>query len=55
MGEVMTGPGAAQRRTSALAVKDLPDGREAVVYPLAPGTVRLVVGEPAAPIYDDAW
>lgn len=55
MGEVLTGHRASERRTDALAIKDLPDGREATVYWLATGTVRLVVGEPDAPFYDDAW
>lgn len=42
-------------REGALAQSLLPDGREVVIYPLIFGTVRLVVGQPDAPFYEDAW
>lgn len=54
MTEILTGRRAAEFREGSLAVKGYPD-REAVVYPLVTGTVRLVVGEPGSPFYDDAW
>lgn len=33
----------------------LPDGREAVVYPLTFGRARIVVGEEGSQIYEDSW
>lgn len=42
-------------RPDALAEQLLPDGREAVIYPLTFGRARLVVGPPGSAFYDDAW
>lgn len=42
-------------RYAAIAERMLPDGRELVVYPLAFGRARLVVGPPNVEWYDDSW
>jgi len=42
-------------RQTAYDERILPDGREAVVYPLTFGRARLVVGPADKDFYDDAW
>jgi hypothetical protein len=41
--------------TGCIAKKRLPDGREAIVWPLTFDRARLSVGEPNATAYDDGW
>ena len=41
-------------RSGTLGQRILPDGREAVLYPMI-YNVRLCVGEPGAMTYDNAW
>ena len=41
-------------REGALYQRELPDGRELVVYPMLFND-RIVVGLPDAPTYDDGW
>lgn len=42
-------------REGAIAERMLSDGHELVVYPLTFGRARLVIGQPNADWYEDAW
>ena len=35
--------------------RDLPDGRAEFLLPMLAGNLRLAIGDPASPFFDDGW